>query len=145
MFRNGAMIFIDQVVGKQRLRTVSAIGETFPMTDTANGKSALVLLDSDTVNRVTKAEAGQSSRHKTQKALRAELNDIGERSYALNIDEHTEGISAAGIAFESGGVVYAISFPAPTNRFLSKQILLVEKLDAIKKQIAVILPGTRFC
>ena len=42
MFRNDAMIFIDQVVGNQRLRTVSAIGETFPMTDTANGKAALV-------------------------------------------------------------------------------------------------------
>lgn len=144
MFRNDAMIFIDQVVGNQRLRTVSAIGETFPVTVTANGKAALVLLDSDTVSRVAKAEAVQLSTRKTQKALHAELSDIAKLGYALDIDEHTESISAAGIAFESGGVVYAISVPAPTGRFLAKQKLLIKKLEAIKTQIAQVLPGVRF-
>jgi DNA-binding IclR family transcriptional regulator len=33
------LIFIDQVVGSQRLRTESAIGETFPLYCTANGKA----------------------------------------------------------------------------------------------------------
>lgn len=144
MFMNDAMTFIDQVVGNQRLRTVSAIGESFPMTDTANGKAALVLLDNDTVHRVMTAEAGQSSKHKTQKALRAELDDISKLGYALDIDEHTDGISAAGIAFESSGVVYAISIPAPTGRFLVKKARLIEKLEAFKNEITRVLPEACF-
>ena len=35
------LIFIDQVIGSQRLRTVSAVGETFPLYCTANGKAYL--------------------------------------------------------------------------------------------------------
>lgn len=138
------MIFIDQVVGSQRLRTVSAIGETFPMTDTANGKAALVLLDNDIVDRVIKAEAELSPKRKTRKDMRTELNGISERGYALDIDEHTDGISATGIGFESNGVVYAISISAPTSRFLPKKELLIQKLLSFKKQIEIALPGARF-
>ena len=35
------LVFIDQVIGSQRLRTVSAVGETFPLHCTANGKAYL--------------------------------------------------------------------------------------------------------
>ena len=39
------LVFIDQVIGSQRLRTVSAVGETFPLHCTANGKAYLASLD----------------------------------------------------------------------------------------------------
>ncbi len=148
IFRNDAMVFIDQVVGNQRLRTVSAIGDTFPLTNTANGKAVLVLLDTESVHRIVKAESNQASKRKSQKTLRAEmsaeLQETGKRGYALDINEHTDGICAVGIAFESNGDVYAISIPAPSARFLSKKKVLIEKLDAIKKEIRVVLPGVRF-
>ena len=38
------LVFIDQVVGSQRLRTASAVGETFPLYCTANGKAYLAQL-----------------------------------------------------------------------------------------------------
>ena len=38
------LVFIDQVIGSQRLRTVSAVGETFPLYCTANGKAYLAQL-----------------------------------------------------------------------------------------------------
>ena len=38
------LVFIDQVIGPQRLRTVSAVGETFPLYCTANGKAYLAQL-----------------------------------------------------------------------------------------------------
>ena len=41
------LVFIDQVIGSQRLRTVSAVGETFPLYCTANGKAYLAQLDDD--------------------------------------------------------------------------------------------------
>src|ERR1700712_4868720 len=39
------LVFIDQVIGSHRLRTVSAVGETFPLYCTANGKAYLSSLD----------------------------------------------------------------------------------------------------
>src|SRR5262249_10638172 len=39
------LVFVDQVTGPQRLRTVSAVGETFPLYCTANGKAYLSELD----------------------------------------------------------------------------------------------------
>lgn len=144
MFRNDAMIFIDQVVGNQRLRTVSAIGETFPMTETANGKAALVLLDKETVNRVIAAKVGRSNKNEAAKALQVELNKVIQLGYALDIDEHTDGISAVGIAFECNSQIYALSIPAPTGRFLDKQITLIEQLESFKAEITRVLPETRF-
>src|SRR5689334_4216575 len=35
------LVFVDQVIGSQRLRTVSAVGESFPLYCTANGKAYL--------------------------------------------------------------------------------------------------------
>ena len=43
--RKDHLIFIDQVIGPHRLRAVSAIGETFPLYCTANGKAYLAQLD----------------------------------------------------------------------------------------------------
>ena len=39
MVKKDHLVFIDQVIGSQRLRTVSAVGETFPLHCTANGKA----------------------------------------------------------------------------------------------------------
>ena len=47
MVKKDHLIFIDQVIGSQRLRTVSAVGETFPLYCTANGKAYLAQLDDD--------------------------------------------------------------------------------------------------
>ena len=44
MVKKDHLVFIDQVIGSQRLRTVSAVGETFPLYCTANGKAYLAQL-----------------------------------------------------------------------------------------------------
>ncbi len=38
------MIFLDQVPGSHRLRTVSPVGEVFPLTPTANGRAVLATM-----------------------------------------------------------------------------------------------------
>ena len=50
--RKDHLIFIDQVIGSQRLRTVSAVGETFPLYCTANGKAYLAQLDEAAIARL---------------------------------------------------------------------------------------------
>lgn len=144
MFRNEQMVFVDQVAGRHRLRTVSAIGETFPMTVTANGKAALCLLSDVTVNRILQHETDHGTVQKTPAKLSKELNRIKSDGYGLDIDEHTKGISAAGIAFRVGDAIYAISIPTPTQRFKQDKTVLIEKLLAIKNDITKVLPETQF-
>ncbi len=63
------------------------------------------------------------------KAVRALLEGAG--GIAFDRDEHTAGISAAGIAGRTaGGHVIAISVPAPTDRFRANEKTIVAALRA---------------
>ena len=46
------LVFIDQVIAPQRLRTVSAVGETFPLYCTANGKAYLSQLTEPSIEKL---------------------------------------------------------------------------------------------
>jgi DNA-binding IclR family transcriptional regulator len=102
VLRGRQMWFIDQIESAHRLRAVSAVGERFPLDVTANGKAALQLLD-DASARIS--------------------------TIAYDRDEHTAGISAAGIACRlPSGHIVAISVPAPTERFRTNESLIVNAL-----------------
>ncbi|MCF6390446.1 IclR family transcriptional regulator [Mycobacterium sp. MBM] len=117
VLRGHQMWFIDQIESTHRLRAVSAIGERFPLDDTANGKAALALLDDAQI----------------PSALVPEIRGIRESGIAYDRDEHTSGISAAGIAGKlPGGHIVAISVPTPTERFVQREALIVEALRAAR-------------
>ena len=104
------MLFIDQVQSAHRLRAVSAVGVRFPLESTANGKAALELLADPS----------------------AGLSDI-----AFDRDEHTVGISAAGIAARTtGGHIVAISVPAPSDRFDKNERRIVDALRDCTRSLA---------
>jgi len=113
VLRRGQMWFIDQIESSHRLRAVSAIGLRFPLEGTANGKAAQELMN------------GTDSRVST---------------IAFDRDEHTAGISAAGIALRTaGGHIVAISVPAPTARFRAQEPRIVAAL----RRVADSAPWTR--
>ncbi|MGE0217503.1 IclR family transcriptional regulator [Mycolicibacterium sp.] len=114
VLRGRQMWFIDQIESAHRLRAVSAVGGRFPLHDTANGKAALALLGPD--------------RAEIPDGLRGELAQVGRTGIAYDRDEHTAGISAAGIAARLCGQVVAISVPAPTERFLAAEDVIVAAL-----------------
>jgi len=129
------LVFIDQVIGAQRLRTVSAVGETFPLHCTANGKAYLAQL-SDTA---VEALIGRTYEARTPKsltrldALLADLKSVRRSGVAFDREEHTLGICAAGVALHDPlGNAVAISVPVPTHRFQDRQALIAEKLLATK-------------
>lgn len=138
---NGKMRFIEQVEGSQRLRTVSRIGETFPLTTTANGKAALSCLDRNLATQLITTELGLSDDSSTTiKKLLLELDQINAGAIAKDENEHTDGICALGIAVkDKEGNIFALSIPVPSTRYerdkskLSRAVF--EQYDAILETI----------
>lgn len=130
VLRNGGMVFLDQVPGLHRLRTVSSVGEVFPLTTTANGLACLALMpEAESLPLIEQETGGRLS--KAQRAsLQAKLAEIRTTGLAYDIDEHTAGISAVGFAFRDlSGNYHAISVPVPTMRFADIKPLLETTLQ----------------
>jgi len=129
------LVFTDQVIGSQRLRTVSAVGETFPLYCTANGKAYLAELDRADIERLI----GKTYERRTPKTLTRladlleDLNPVRRSGVAFDREEHTVGICAAGVAMRDLlGNAVAISVPVPTQRFHDRQAQIAERLLATK-------------
>lgn len=117
--REDRMLFIDQIVGTHRLRAVATIGEHFPLTSTANGKSCLALLDDATVETLVSAEFRTNGRGmRALGQFMGEIDQIRDQGYATDLNEHTDGICAVGAAFRTPDEqLYAVSIPVPSHRF----------------------------
>jgi DNA-binding IclR family transcriptional regulator len=134
--RKDHLVFIDQVIGSHRLRTVSAVGETFPLYCTANGKAYLGHLDEAAIEGLI----GRSYEARTPKtltrleALLADIKQVRKTGVAYDREEHTLGICAAGVALhDAHGNAVAISVPVPSQRFRQHQALITERLLATKR------------
>ena len=139
VLRRDYLIFLDQVVGDQRLRAVSAVGEAFPLTSTANGKAVLAMLDDDAVRTIV---SRNPTPRLSMEALAAELAEVRRTGLAYDREEHTAGISAVGVAFADVlGSLYAVSVPVPTHRFREKEKALGEELLQVKQKIVRKLHG----
>ncbi len=127
------MLFIDQIVGSQRLRAVSSIGESFPLTTTANGKAALACMDPARATRLILAEL-ESDTAKPLATILREVEDIRQGALARDESEHTDGVCALGLAIEDGnGDIYALSTPVPASRYARVKDRLT---DAIHRHLS---------
>jgi len=140
-------VFLDQIPGAHRLRAVSAVGVSFPLHCTANGKSMLASLSAEELNRLKKKIGLRAF---TQKSIRSwgrleeELRTIRETGIAYDREEHSMGISAVGtaiIGFE--GEIAAVTIPTPTVRFVEEEPDLVKALQLCRQEIDRILGGRR--
>jgi DNA-binding IclR family transcriptional regulator len=119
VLRGDHLVFLDQIAGTHRLRAVSAVGESFPLHSTANGKASLALLaDSEVRHRLKDGKLAMANgKKRTIEAILHELATVRKTGVAFDREEHSLGISAVGTAFrDQAGTVYAISIPAPTSR-----------------------------
>jgi DNA-binding IclR family transcriptional regulator len=132
------LVFIEQVIGPQRLRTVSAVGETFPLHCTANGKAYLAALDEIAIARLigTKYERRTAATLTRLEELLKDLKSARKAGIAFDREEHTTGISAAGVVMRDPlGNHIAISVPVPAQRFAENQMLIAERLMATKQKL----------
>ena len=115
--RHDHLVFIDQVIGSHRLRTVSAVGETFPLHCTANGKAYLAGIDDAAIERlIGKSYEARTPNTLTKlNALLADLRLARKTGIAYDREEHTVGICAVGVALHDPlGNPVAISVPVPS-------------------------------
>jgi DNA-binding IclR family transcriptional regulator len=133
------LVFVDQVIGPQRLRTVSAVGESFPLYCTANGKAYLAQLERPVIEKLI----GRSCEKRTPKTLTRiddllkDLETVRKTGVAYDREEHTLGICAAGVALrDTLGNYVAVSVPVPTQRFKDQQEAIANRLLATKRALA---------
>jgi len=132
------LIFVDQVIGPQRLRAVSAVGETFPLYCTANGKAYLAGLDEVAVARLigTSFERRTANTITRLDDLLKELKSARRAGVAFDREEHTLGICAAGVVTRDlAGNAIAISVPVPAQRFRAQERRIAERLLATRRAL----------
>jgi DNA-binding IclR family transcriptional regulator len=139
------LVFIDQVIGSQRLRTVSAVGETFPLHCTANGKAYLAELDDKAIEQlIGRIYEGRTPKTMLRLAqLLDDLKSVRKTGVAYDREEHTLGIGAAGVVLRDLlGNYVAISVPVPAQRFRDHQKMIAKKLLETKKALQEYLTAT---
>lgn len=140
VLRGEQIIFLDQVPGSHRLRTISAVGDVFPLTTTANGKAALSLLTVDEARARAGREWDKAGVSDRWNELGPELDKIREERLAFDIGEHTDGICAVGTAFRApGGGIHAISVPVPATRFDRERDRVITELRNAARRIKQLL------
>ncbi len=135
-------IFIDQILGSHRLRAVSAIGETFPLHCTANGKALLATLPPDKLDKILKSRLKPYTTNTVTdpELIRREIEQIKKDKIAYDIEEHTNGICALGTSFEDPvGRCFAISIPVPATRFSRNEERIKSALHDFRQQIMIML------
>ena len=141
----GKAVFVDQIPGSQRLRAVSAVGVSFPLHCTANGKAMLAKLRDEELSWLKKRiplTAFTENSIRSWEKLEQELLRIRETGLAYDREEHSMGISAIGtavIGFE--GEIAAITIPTPTVRFAKKEPELAKALELCRDAVDRILGG----
>jgi DNA-binding IclR family transcriptional regulator len=132
IFKRDHMVFIDQVAGSHRLRAVSAVGDQFPLLTTANGRAALSLLNAQELAMALPAPA-------PQRILKL-ISAIHKTGIAVDNEEHSSGICALGTAFKDlTGVIYAISIPMPSVRFVNNRKVFQAALLQTRQELVAAL------
>lgn len=137
-------VFVDQVVASNRLRAVSAVGDSFPLHASANGKAMLASMPGADRKRVLAARLDRLTPNTitTAAELRRELEVIDKDGVAYDREEQTEGVCAVGAVI--GTVdhdLLAVSIPVPAQRFGEREQelhdTLLEFVDRVGEWLAV--------
>ena len=145
VLKGHSAVFTDQIQGPHRLRAVSAIGESFPLHCTANGKAILSVLPDEKIERLLRGSLAKLTPNTITRPaeLLKEIDGCRRSGIAVDDEEHTEGISAVGTGFiDPIGRAIAISIPVPTTRFKRIRVELSAQLLVARDRMLEAL-GTR--
>ncbi|MDW8807995.1 IclR family transcriptional regulator [Streptomyces scabiei] len=115
------MVVVDRVDCDHAVRTFHAIGATSPLHATAAGHTVLAHLPKSEVDEVTaRTLEGYGEETITDPLeLRAELERVRERGYAVNHNQYVQGVCAiaAPVLDAAGAPLAAVAISLPDSRF----------------------------
>jgi len=118
-------VFVDQVVADNRLRAVSAVGDSFALHASANGKAMLAAMPESDVRRVLNSRLEDFTKNtlRTPSALRAEIERIkAANGIAYDREEQSIGVCAVGAVIRTlDHDLLALSVPLPRQRFVGRE------------------------
>lgn len=128
----GEVLYLDKVEPSRSIRMSSRIGLRNPVHCTAVGKAMLAQLSDEEVGAMVQRHGLRqftAATITTLAELKAELERVRQMGYAVDDEEHEEGVRcvAAVVRDHSGRPAAAISISAPSFRFPKEKIALFSK------------------
>jgi DNA-binding IclR family transcriptional regulator len=138
------MTYLARHDGRQQVRLTSGIGRRLPATVTATGKAALATLDDRELDRrlagVTALPRLTRNSMTSVGALRADIERVRERGYAVDDEETIEGVMCLGVAIAArrpGEGPYAASATLLKARATTERMsALVDDLRLLARRLA---------
>lgn len=119
--QSGVGYCIFRARGEHAVDTEPFVGSRMPLHATSAGKAVLAFLPDHRMRDILEQPLTKETPETVTEfeSLRNELDRVRERGYAVNHEEHIEGLNAiaAPVRKPDGGVVGAISVSGPTKRF----------------------------
>ncbi len=121
----GRVVYVDQVAGRHSMRMFTELGSSALAHTTGSGKAMLAYRPAEAIARVYPGAREPFERltprtHTTLAELHDEFVRIRRRGYALDDEEHEEGVSCvAAPVFDATATAFAaISISGPTSRIV---------------------------
>lgn len=118
--RGSHAVSVYQFPCDRELRVISPVGTAFPIHCTAHGKALLAALPDQRLlaSLPDKLERRTVATIVDRQALLEDINAARDRGYALDDQEHSEGVCAVGVTLGQGHLEgYALSIAVPSIRF----------------------------
>jgi DNA-binding IclR family transcriptional regulator len=134
----GQLRVVEVIPTQHQLRVVAEVGAVFPLHCSSKGKAVLSLLSDAEVEALLPRTLPRFTDRTltTRGQLLRQLEEVRASGIAFDEDEHTLGVSAAAIAARDPyGSLFAISVPAPSQRFQMERDALVETLLAAQAEL----------
>ena len=139
------VVYIDQVEGSRNVRMFTTVGTSVPAHTTGSGKAIMALGPPDLPAALygdRELERLTNRTLTTLAALEDDFKRIRRRGYALDNEEHEEGVGcvAAPVFDHTGRPCAAISVSGPTARFLHEHssslgALLIERAGMVSEAL----------
>ncbi|HEU5417742.1 MAG TPA: IclR family transcriptional regulator [Streptosporangiaceae bacterium] len=149
VLEGGSVRYLDAVESSRALRVASRTGSALAANCTASGKALLAALpDAEVAARLAgqqtlTALTGRSIT--TLSRLLAELTQVRDRGYAINVEESEEGVASVAVAVRDPqqGPVAALVVSAPVSRMTDDSAArIAAELREHARRLAAGLPGT---
>ncbi|MCS8129845.1 IclR family transcriptional regulator [Pseudomonas aeruginosa] len=125
---------IVRTISEHELRVVVALGRSFPMHATADGKVLLSTLSDEEIGHWIGGEPDQLTADTLSLVgLLSQMEDIRRDGIAVDNGEHTPGVSAISVLLPTFMGPHAVTVVAPTARFMPRQAEFREALEKFRE------------